>query len=97
MSCLYNIFFKTNSVYAINCEPSQHEYQINDCAICLDLLNSETLTMPCGHTFHTTCILTWFDRQMNCPVCRKKFKWEIKKNKKNKHRHRRRNSRLDLR
>jgi hypothetical protein len=24
----------------------------------------------CGHTFHTTCIDTWFQRNVHCPVCR---------------------------
>ena len=39
MSCLYNIFFRTNKVYALSCEPCETEYPTNECAICLDLLN----------------------------------------------------------
>lgn len=95
MSCLYNIFFKTNKIYAINCEPCQNQYSTDTCAICMDLLDNKILTMPCGHTFHTTCILTWFDHKMTCPVCRKKFQWEIKK-KKGRRRHRHRHSRLSI-
>ena len=30
MSCLYNIFFKTNKIYAINCEPCETKYPTNE-------------------------------------------------------------------
>ena len=44
------------------------------CVICYDKLNKEneqTYSIPeCSHTFHTTCINSWF-RQGNqkCPLC----------------------------
>jgi len=91
MSCLYNIFYKTNKIYAINCEPCETEYSANECAICLDLLNSQTLTISCGHTYHSACLLNWFEYNMTCPVCRTKFIWAKRKKKKRRRRYRWRN------
>ena len=76
MSCLYNIFFKTNKIYAINCEPCETKYAVNECAICLDSMNTQTLTISCCHTYHSSCLLNWFEYNMTCPVCRENFIWE---------------------
>jgi hypothetical protein len=43
------------------------------CAVCQDTMNSgqQTRTInACRHTFHTTCIDTWFQRNVHCPICR---------------------------
>jgi hypothetical protein len=43
------------------------------CAICQDSMNAEQELRSlnvCGHAFHTTCIDTWFQRNVHCPVCR---------------------------
>ena len=38
MSCLYHIFFKTNKIYAINCEPCETKYSVFEynmtCPVC---------------------------------------------------------------
>ena len=42
------------------------------CVICRENLNTEQVfKLPeCGHTFHTTCIISWFRRNHNkCPCC----------------------------
>jgi hypothetical protein len=43
------------------------------CAVCQDAMNQgqelRSLNV-CGHAFHTTCIDTWFQRNVHCPVCR---------------------------
>lgn len=43
------------------------------CAVCQDHMNQgqelRSLNV-CGHAFHTTCIDTWFQRNVHCPVCR---------------------------
>jgi len=43
------------------------------CAVCQDSMNAgqelRSLNV-CGHAFHTTCIDTWFQRNVHCPVCR---------------------------
>jgi len=47
----------------------------SSCAICLELLSATVLQMPCSsrHMFHKPCLLTWFESQSSCPVCRSKL------------------------
>lgn len=43
------------------------------CSICQDNLQPEQegrKLNACGHWFHKTCIDTWFQRDVHCPVCR---------------------------
>ena len=43
------------------------------CAICQDTLAPDQegrKLNSCGHWFHKTCIDTWFERNVHCPVCR---------------------------
>lgn len=50
------------------------------CAICLEQLKSldktvssharDKKTLPCYHSFHTTCIRKWLKRSSSCPICR---------------------------
>lgn len=43
------------------------------CSICQDRLLPEQegrKLNACGHWFHKTCIDTWFERAVQCPVCR---------------------------
>jgi len=43
------------------------------CAICQDSMNPGTEVRSlnvCDHRFHTTCIDTWFTRDVHCPICR---------------------------
>ena len=89
MSCLYNIFFKTNRVVSVTCEDSSKNFVSEECPICLDTCGEkDSLKLPCGHCFHTWCILEWFDKQMTCPVCRRRFKWVVNKKKKRRKRNR---------
>jgi hypothetical protein len=89
MSCLYNIFFKTNRVVSVTCEESPVVFPSEECPVCLEsCCHKNLLTLPCGHSFHTWCILEWFDKQMTCPVCRRRFKWVGHKKKKRRRRHR---------
>lgn len=47
--------------------------ECNQCCICLDSYKPFVLLrgLPCGHTFHDKCILTWLLRENHiCPVCR---------------------------
>lgn len=45
----------------------------NACAICLDFMDREKgiTSLPCPHSFHTTCIETWFMINKTCPTCRR--------------------------
>ena len=51
----------------------------DDCMVCLCPMNvqTDTITTNCGHIFHTECISTWHDKQINdfnCPACRESLK-----------------------
>ena len=61
------IFSKTNKKYN------------NECPICLDKLFDNEANLPCGHIYHSKCILDWFDKKMSCPVCKMKIQWNLVK------------------
>ena len=46
------------------------EEEKDDCPICQCELPKATTTLECGHSYCTKCILTWFQRNNNCPMCR---------------------------
>ena len=41
-----------------------------DCCICYSEIPNARTTLECGHSFCTKCILTWFQRNNSCPMCR---------------------------
>jgi hypothetical protein len=44
------------------------------CAICQDTLQPDQegrKLNACAHWFHKSCIDTWFDTNVQCPVCRR--------------------------
>lgn len=44
------------------------------CAICLDNGPGSRQALPCGHSFHATCVVDWFLRgRLVCPCCRSSF------------------------
>jgi len=40
------------------------------CSICLEDVCGETKRLQCDHDFHLECILKWFLKSDNCPMCR---------------------------
>ena len=46
------------------------EYE--SCTICRDRFDSNSIVrrLQCGHIFHISCIDTWFENNIRCPVCR---------------------------
>lgn len=56
-------------------------FETDECPICLDEFDKyNKVKMPCGHYFHSDCILDWIDKKkhnMNCPVCRINLDWTI--------------------
>jgi len=45
-----------------------------DCPICPKRVtpgSKDSITSPCGHTFHASCYTNWIVRKPTCPVCRK--------------------------
>lgn len=43
-----------------------------DCAVCLDCfkLNQVLIHLPCGHKFHSSCLIPWLESNQHCPNCR---------------------------
>lgn len=45
--------------------------QSNNCAICQESIDGELVRIRhCGHIYHRTCLSTWFQSSVRCPVCR---------------------------
>jgi len=41
------------------------------CSVCAEVVESDGHSLPCGHTFHTACIVEWFrNHHDTCPNCR---------------------------
>ena len=72
---LFNL--RSNKVLPITFPKINNIYNINHCVICFDNLNDDQISLPCGHRFHSVCILKWFEQQMCCPTCKMKIQWSI--------------------
>lgn len=46
-----------------------------NCPICTEEISpTDTATkLPCNHTFHLDCLLTWLRRNCSCPLCREEL------------------------
>jgi hypothetical protein len=42
----------------------------SECPICRDPLDAGLTITRCGHVFHTSCILSWFQLKPLCPLCK---------------------------
>lgn len=63
---------KNSNVYVSNNKLVLH---INLCIICQDFFNKNCIIreMNCGHPYHLTCIDTWFEDHVFCPICKHHF------------------------
>ena len=60
------VFNKTNSL----------NFKNDTCVICLESFDKEDkITLICGHSYHYDCILKWFEKDLKCPTCKKKYVW----------------------
>jgi hypothetical protein len=51
---------------------STEKHIVEECAICYDPLRTNTITLPCNHTFHEACIdgMRGIPIFQGCPLCR---------------------------
>ena len=42
------------------------------CTVCLEPVDQHAATLPCGHCFHSSCLINVFRRFETCPVCRQR-------------------------
>lgn len=42
----------------------------NICVICLNGVRRSDKILRCKHMFHPSCIMTWYETSIECPVCR---------------------------
>ena len=40
------------------------------CSICFENHDNNSVSLNCGHSFHTTCIVKWLEENNTCPLCR---------------------------
>ena len=66
---------KKNSVVPIVFPKSKNIFLEKSCPICSKDYENNHISLPCGHTFHSGCVLTWFEKKMNCPICRIDVAW----------------------
>ena len=43
-----------------------------NCCICLEdqVIGSTAVKLPCGHIFHSPCLIEWLEKSCMCPICR---------------------------
>ena len=60
-------------ILAKNGEYCYRHEQKTECPICFESVEKlDKKILPCGHGFHTDCLLHWFVTADSCPVCRVK-------------------------
>lgn len=58
------------------CSRKENEEVYLDCVICCaditpdEVTNKEYMLAPCNHVFHQSCLTSWMNVKMECPVCR---------------------------
>ncbi|OQV14737.1 E3 ubiquitin-protein ligase AMFR [Hypsibius exemplaris] len=49
--------------------PEEIEKHDGPCSICWDTLE-QARKLHCGHLFHESCLLSWLEQDISCPICR---------------------------
>ena len=66
---------KKSQIVPIVFPQKKNEFLEKSCPICTKDFNNDFVALPCSHIFHSECILKWFEKKMNCPICRIKIAW----------------------
>jgi hypothetical protein len=47
------------------------DFENNECIICLDNMkkDDDIIIIKCGHKYHKTCLMKWFNKKKICPEC----------------------------
>ena len=59
------------------CQPLSDAQRDEPCLICMvplsnvEIDEASYMLTPCGHVFHSSCLLNWFDYKLQCPTCRR--------------------------
>ena len=75
--CCKQIFNYTYKNYKTNKSLSEGRYvnetNLSICSICLEEYDNDNIIskLNCNHIFHKECIKEWFQKNNNCPNCRK--------------------------
>lgn len=49
----------------------KHLSNSEECSVCCNTFDDCGIyTTKCGHKFHIECIVTWYSKQVSCPLCR---------------------------
>lgn len=64
--------------YILEHESSLSEDLNETCSICIEPFESEetNIVLDCQHRFHSQCIVSWLEKQLICPLCRKTIQLE---------------------
>ena len=57
-----------------------HHKTDEECTICYDFLDKNSVKLECGHSLHKTCLTKWLNESMTCPTCRHPITFKHVKN-----------------
>ena len=78
MSAIIKFFCKKkrNRIWPVIFNNPDIKFESSTCNICLvNFTDTNKINLSCGHQFHSSCILKWFDKKMECPCCRTHYTW----------------------
>eukprot|EP00485_Elphidium_margaritaceum_P011389 CAMPEP_0202705944 /NCGR_PEP_ID=MMETSP1385-20130828/18444_1 /ASSEMBLY_ACC=CAM_ASM_000861 /TAXON_ID=933848 /ORGANISM="Elphidium margaritaceum" /LENGTH=742 /DNA_ID=CAMNT_0049364307 /DNA_START=42 /DNA_END=2267 /DNA_ORIENTATION=- len=55
-----------------HCHADEHDMECPICKIKMETQQSIKV-LPCGHYFHSRCIITWLNIHASCPLCRRRI------------------------
>lgn len=63
---------ENNKLKPLNQEDVVYNYFFTpeNCSICLNMISDNKKRLHCNHSFHSNCILQWFQQDNRCPICR---------------------------